>query len=90
MMGATLNSDVRLGYYTFKRPFVEINPAFPVANFGACPMQGFALTFDQKNGLVRLDAQQRTHRLSATPVPMRLQSTPDREIPDPKLVPAGY
>lgn len=89
VMGATLAADVHLGSYTFKRPFVEINPAFPLANFGSCPMQDFALTFDQKNGLVRLDAQQRVFHLSATPVPMRLQSAPDREPADPKLVPVG-
>jgi predicted aspartyl protease len=89
VMGATLAADVHLGSYTFKRPFVEINPAFPLANFGSCPMQGFALTFDQKNGLVRLYAQQRVLHLSATPVPMRLQSAPDREPVDPKLVPVG-
>lgn len=89
MMGATLDSDVHLGSYTFKRPYVEINPAFPMASLGACPMQDFALTFDQKNGLVRLDARQRTHRLSATPYPMRLQNAPDREPADPKLVPVG-
>jgi hypothetical protein len=89
IMGATLAADIHLGSYTFKRPFVEINPAFPLANFGSCPMQGFALTFDQKNGLVRLNGQQRILRLSATPVPMRLQSAPDRESLDPKLVPVG-
>lgn len=89
IMGATLASDVHLGSYTFKRPFVEINPAFPLANFGSCPMQGFALTFDQKNGLVRLNGQQRVLHLSATPVPMRLQNAPDREPVDPKLVPVG-
>lgn len=89
VMGATLAADVHLGNYTFKHPFVEINPAFPLANFGSCPMQGFALTFDQKNGLVRLAAQQRIMRLSATPVPMRMQSAPDREPVDTKLVPVG-
>lgn len=89
VMGATLASDVHLGSYTFKHPFVEINPAFPLANFGSCPMQGFVLTFDQKNGLVRLAARQRTMHLSATPVPMRLQSAPDREPADAKLVPVG-
>jgi hypothetical protein len=89
VMGATLAADVRMGSYTFKHPFVEINPAFPLANFGSCPMQEFALTFDQKNGLVRLNSQQRTLRLSATPVPMRLQNAPDREAVDSKLVPVG-
>jgi aspartyl protease len=89
VMGATLAGDVHVGSYTFKRPFVEINPAFPLANFGSCPMQGFALTFDQKNGLVSLSSQQKNLRLSATPMPMRLQSAPDREPADPKLVPVG-
>jgi predicted aspartyl protease len=89
VQGATLADDVRLGSYTFKHPFVEINPAFPVANFGACPMLGFVLTFDQKNGLVRLDASQRTLRLSETPFPMRLQNAPDLEPIDPKLLPIG-
>jgi hypothetical protein len=89
VMGATLAADVHLGSYTFRRPFVEINPAFPLANFGSCPMQDFILTFDQKNGLVRLNSSQRVLHLSATPVPMRLQSAPDREPVDPKLVPVG-
>jgi hypothetical protein len=84
---AVLDADVHLGSYTFKRPFVEINPAFPLANFGSCPLQAFAVTFDQKNGLVRLATRQRTLHLSATPVPMRLQSAPDRERTDPTLVP---
>ena len=38
----------RLGSYTFKHPFIEVNPAFPLANFGSCPMQNFSLTFDRK------------------------------------------
>ncbi|MGA2047890.1 MAG: retropepsin-like aspartic protease [Terracidiphilus sp.] len=89
VMGATLAEDVRLGSYTFKRPFVEINPAFPLANFGSCPMHLFVMTFDQKNGLVRLTAAKTTLHLSETPAPMRLQNAPDREALDPKLVPVG-
>ena len=89
VMGATLADNVHLGSYTFKRPFVEINPAFPVANFGSCPMHFFVMTFDQKNGLVRLTAPQTTLHLSETPAPMRLQNAPDREPIDPKLVPVG-
>ena len=69
---ARLAEDVHLGGYTFARPFVEINPAFPLANFGSCPMQDFALTFDQKDGLIRFDARQRSIHLAATPVPLRL------------------
>jgi len=89
VQGAVLDADVHLGSYTFKHPFVEINPAFPLANFGSCPMQEFLLTFDQKNGLVRFSSHQRTLHLSETPVPMRLQSMPDREPPDPQLVPVS-
>lgn len=54
--GATLAGDVRLGGYTFPQPFIAINPLFPVGNFGAIPLQYFAVTFDQKNKLVRLAA----------------------------------
>jgi hypothetical protein len=52
--GAQLASDVRLAGYTFLKPFVEINAIFPVANIGSIPMHNFAVTFDQKNKLVRL------------------------------------
>ena len=51
--GAQLAADIHLGTYTFTRPFVEINPVFPVANFGSIPLSHFAVTFDQKNKLVR-------------------------------------
>jgi predicted aspartyl protease len=89
LMGATLAGDVRFGSYTFKRPFVEINPAFPLANFGSAPMRQFALSFDQNNHLVRFTSQQRTLRLSAPPSPVRLENEPQREAADPRLVPVG-
>jgi predicted aspartyl protease len=89
LVGATLAADVHVGSYTFKHPFVEINPAFPLANFGSGPMHAFALTFDQKNRLVRFHALQTTLRLRATPIPTRLQTAPDRDPADPKLVPVG-
>jgi hypothetical protein len=89
MMGATLAGDVHLGSYTFKRPFVEINPAFPLANFGSGPMEHFALVFDQKNHLVRFDAQQRTLHLAPSAAPLSLQTAPEREAADPRLVPSG-
>jgi predicted aspartyl protease len=87
--GAMLAADVRLGSYTFKRPFVEINPAFPLANFGSCPMQNFALTFDQKNGWVRFAAREKTLHLSPTPEPIRLVNAPPNQQPDLSLVPVG-
>jgi hypothetical protein len=89
LTGATLAGDVHLGVYTFKHPFVEINPAFPLANFGSGPMQPFILTFDQKNLLVRFTSTGHTLHLSASPTPLRLQTGPDRTPTDPGLVPAG-
>ena len=89
MMGATLATDVRLGSYTFRHPFVEINPAFPLVNFGSGPMQGFILTFDQKNRLVRFDAPQKDLRLSATPIPARLLNAPESDPVDARLIPLG-
>jgi predicted aspartyl protease len=87
---ATLDGDARLGDYTFLRPFVEINPAFPLANFGASPMQNFAVTFDQKNGWVRFEAHQKSIRLAATPMPVRMQNAPLPEPPgNNSLVPVG-
>jgi hypothetical protein len=86
---AKLAADVHLGGYTFSHPFVEINPAFPLANFGSCPMQDFALTFDQKSALIRFDARQKSIHLAATPAPLRLQSTPPPRPADVSLVPVG-
>jgi predicted aspartyl protease len=86
---AQLASDVHLGAYTFKRPFIEINPAFPLANFGSCPMQSFSLTFDQKNTLVRFAANHKTLHLSATPAPLQLENSPAGKPPDHSLVPVG-
>jgi hypothetical protein len=86
---AKLAGDVQLGEYTFERPFVEIHAAFPLANFGSCPMQNFALTFDQKNLLMRLEASKRRFRLTATPTAIRLANAPDYTPRDPGLVPVG-
>jgi predicted aspartyl protease len=87
--GGQLASDVHLGRYTFAQPFVEINPAFPLANFGSCPMQSFVFTFDQRNLLVRLDAEKRLLHLAATPAPLRLETAPDLKPSTPSLVPVG-
>jgi predicted aspartyl protease len=85
---AKLASTVYLGRYAFPKPFVEINSAFPLANFGACPMQNFAFTFDQKNMLVRIDASRTSFTLSATPGAIRLANMPVPK-PPPGLVPLG-
>lgn len=84
-----LGSDVSAGRYSFLHPFVEINPVFPLANFGACPMQNFAITFDQANRLVRFDARVRQFHLTALPTLVRLLNTPPPGPPRPMLVPVG-
>jgi hypothetical protein len=86
---ARLSGDVRIGKYTFNHPVVEIHPAFPLVNFGSPPMQSFAVTFDQKSLLLRLDAKGDHIKLTAPPSPTRLTNQP-KPLPSPaKLVPLG-
>jgi hypothetical protein len=84
---AKLDADVHIGAYTFKQPFVEIDNAFPLANFGSSPMHDFVLTFDQRNGLVRFRAEQNPLTLSATPSPMHLLNAPTQVARDLSLMP---
>jgi hypothetical protein len=86
---ARLRADVRLGRYTFKQPFVEINLAFPLVNIGSTPLQHFVVTFDQANELVRLYSSEDTLRLDASPSTMQLQNEQPRQQSDNKLVPVG-
>ena len=89
LKAAKLAADVKLGRYTFTHPVVEIHPAFPLVNFGSPPMQIFAITFDQKNLLVRFTANQKRFSLSAPPSPTRLTNAPAYNPPPPDLVPVG-
>lgn len=82
---ARLAPNVEVGDYFFKRPFVEIGGAFPLANFGSSPLQAFAVTFDQKNRLVRFKAGQKALSLSAPPTPINLLNGPS-DLP-PSLFP---
>lgn len=84
-----LDSDVKIGRYTFAHPVVEIHPAFPLVNFGSPPMQNFAITFDQKNLLVRFEATQKRFTLSAPPSPPRMTNKEIAQPPPPDLVPVG-
>jgi len=86
---ARLESDVRLGRYTFKQAFIEINSAFPLVNIGSTPLQHFVVTFDQVNDLVRLYSSEDTLHLDASPAPVRLLNEPQRQQSDSKLVPVG-
>ena len=86
---ARLGSDVQLGEFTYTKPLVEINPAFPLANFGSCPMQNFTITFDQNNLLVRLAAKQKVFRIDSLPAAVRMENAPTQEAKDIRLVPVG-
>ncbi len=85
---AKLATDVRLGEITIDQPWVEINPAFPLANFGSCPMQHFIITFDQENHLLRLEGPHKRITLGVTPTPLHLTNQPDTPK-DVALVPVG-
>jgi predicted aspartyl protease len=85
---ARLASDVKLGRYTFTHPVVEIHPAFPLINFGSPPMQMFAITFDQKNLVVRFESTQKRLTLTAPPTPPRMTNATIHP-PPPDLVPVG-
>jgi hypothetical protein len=84
-----LATDVRLGDITFDRPWVEINPAFPRANFGSCAMQHFVFTFDQITRLVRITGPRKHITLGVTPAPLRLANQPSGKPGDSSLVPVG-
>ena len=89
LKAARLTSDVQLGNYIFTRPFIEINPAFPLANFGSSAMQNFTFTFDQKDALVRFESSQQILQLAPTPTPMRMEKAPTYKPVDTSLVPVG-
>jgi hypothetical protein len=86
---AKLDGDVKVGKYTFTHPVVERHPAFPLVNFGSPPMQSFAITFDQKNLLVRLRAKGDHLTLTAPPSPTRLDNQPRPAATSAALVPLG-
>lgn len=85
---ARLAGDVSLGDITLDRPWVEINPAFPLANFGSCPLQHFIVTFDQENKLVRMDGPHKRITLGVTPAPLHLTNQPGNAA-ELALVPVG-
>lgn len=86
---ARLGADVRLGRYTYKEPFVEINLAFPLVNLGSTALKHFTITFDQANELVRLYSSEDMLRLDASPSTMQLINEQPRQQSDNKLVPVG-
>jgi predicted aspartyl protease len=87
IQSAKLAADVKIGRYTFVHPVVEIHPAFPLVNFGSPPMQSFAITFDQRNLLVRLEARSDRFTLTAPPSQTRMTNQPQTAPPPAGLVP---
>jgi hypothetical protein len=63
LRGGVLKGELALGGQIFKQPFVEISGQIPVGNLGAASLQDFAITFDQRQQLVRFQARKNTHRL---------------------------
>ena len=51
---AEIKGSVRLGGYEYKGASVEFQPVFPMANVGSRVLRDFRVTFDQKNGRMRL------------------------------------
>ncbi len=86
---AKLRGNVKVGKYIFTHPVVEIHAAFPLVNFGSPPMSSFAITFDQKNLLVRFMAKGNHFVLLAPPCPTHLTNSPDLAPMPTGLVPLG-
>jgi len=89
LRAARLQSDVRFGRYAFRKAFVEINSAFPLANIGSTPLKNFVITFDQQEGLMQLYSKDAVIPLDASPVLLQMQNEPRHQASDAKLVPLG-
>jgi Aspartyl protease len=66
--GAKLAEDAHVAKYTIVKPFIEINPTFPMATFGAIPLSNFRVTFDQASQRIRFQSDAESIELKA---PMR-------------------
>jgi hypothetical protein len=87
--GAELAGDIRLGGYTFAKPFVEINPVFPIANFGSVGLRNFSVTFDQKNKRVQFLASDKTITIPP-PHMMRMPAPVSQIAPTPDSTPTHH
>src|SRR5262249_33024862 len=54
IQAAEIQGTVRLGRYEFPKATVEFQPMFPMANLGSRVLRDFRVTFDQKNGRMRI------------------------------------
>lgn len=64
LQGGTMKGSIEMAGQVFNAPFVEISDSFPVANIGAAPLQGLAVSFDQRSKLVRFQAASRKQRVT--------------------------
>jgi hypothetical protein len=88
--GTQLASDIRLGGFTFSRPFIPIDPILPVANIGIVPLQKFALTFDQRNRPVKLVSKDKIIKIPEPRAPRSSQpGAPEPERPVKRAPPPG-
>jgi CubicO group peptidase (beta-lactamase class C family) len=55
---AELNGTASLGGQEFSHPTIDFQPIFPFANVGSRVLRDFRVTFDQKNGRMRLTRPQ--------------------------------
>jgi hypothetical protein len=64
LRGGTLEGTIEFAGFRFSRPWVEINPVFPVANIGSAALKDFTVTFDQVSKLVRFASATPAHSLN--------------------------
>src|SRR5579862_1507096 len=67
--GGEIKGQLRLGAYVFKNPFVSIDGLIPFATIGSAPLQDFAVTFDQRHGLIRFEAKKNAHSVERNQLP---------------------
>jgi len=77
LTGGVLAGSIGLDGHRFERPFVEVNPVFPIANLGSRAMVDFAVTFDQRSRLVQFASQRSVHRIAK---PGRPGAPPEQEL----------
>jgi hypothetical protein len=89
LKAARLADDVRLGRYSFPHAVVEVNPAFPLANFGSQAIGNFSVSFDQKDQLLAIYSARKSFHLDLLPTDVRMTNAPPPKPIDRTLVPVG-
>jgi len=66
--GGQLQGSIQFDKYLFAKPYVVLNPVFPIANIGALGLQGFVLRFDQRNLLESIESPDPIHKVAPSPM----------------------